>query len=1185
MCGGCNTSQVTNTPNPTASAAYDSTIAQAQGVAATPYQPYAGEQVAGLNGGQTAAIGQLEGAYGTARPFFNGATNYLGSAAAGLGNVQNYLQAGSQAAAGVGAAQGAAGNQFGQSNALIGQASQATGQIQPYQDMAQGAYGQAQGYAGQAAGSYGQMQAGLGQVGSYLGRADGYFGQAAGLATPQDFTGADGVSKYMNPYTQSVIDATMATARQNDAIQTAGLTSNAIGSGAYGGDRNGIAQATLAGQQDMANNSTIAGLNQANYGQATAQFNATQAQRQAGAGLYTGLGQGELQAGGLRLNTAAGYGQAGQGYAGLGSLANATGAGYTGLGQLQGQAAQEYGNLASASNATGSGYLSSGQLGLGVAGQYGQFGALQGTTGASFGTLGSLAGNIGTQAQGAAVSGASAGLQGATLQQQTQQAQDTAAYQQYQNQIQYPFNTTGWLSNIVQGIGSQQGGSSTTQGSALSGIVGGGVAGLGILGATGNGGILSGGISSVGNALTGLNSGVVSDERMKDDIAEIGRTFDGQPLYRFRYKGDSTVHTGLMAQDVEKRDPGAVGSLGNIKTVDYDRATRGAAERGRFADGGGLGNVARVLAAPGAIRPRFDAGVGVARPQFDDGGTVGVGSDYLSSGSFAQDLAHNPLISGRSGVGGAQSTLPGGNFQRMPGGDFQRMPSASASKQGLGALTSDPSLTASPAGGVGSASAGSASASDASDSSSGGFGKNASMALIAAGLGMMGGTSMSAAANIGQGGLEGLKTYMGLQQQDRQNAVTQAELAAKVRQTQIDQQRADQNAQQIANEAAFQRGSLANSTAETGVRQSTAASENASRDQAAKIGRYSTSYVPGIGYVIRDLTNPTAPPQVSPVDPSSSVPAAASAASGPISFGGPADAASAPSALPAAPIGGQPRAAAPSQPQPAAMPSVAPNAVQSQPQPTPAQPSSAAWKPTTAVPPSYLPPNHMAIYQNPSVLKGEQENATKTIEAVRGESQAAGGLQMRLDEMDRQYAQLPKTSILAPGAAATARADIAKGINTFAATLGAAPPFDPNALAANENLLKDRFRLGADLAKSMGGREPGYIVEQAVKANPGADNTPLAYQRITAGLRQASQYQQDRAAFFDDYNARFGHLNGAQQAFDRMNPPDRYADRAVISTVDPRDVGALQQNARNPEAAAAIDRKYGVGTSAIIMRQ
>ena len=1149
---GCNTSQVTNTPNPTASAAYSDVLNQAKTVAATPYQPYAGEQVAGLNGGQTRAIGQLEGAYGTATPYFRGASGYLGSAAGGLGNVQNYLQAGSQATAGVGAAQDAANAQFGQSSGLIGQASSATAGIRPYQDLAQGAYGQAQGYTGQAADAYGKMQAGLGQVGNYLGAANGYFGKAAALATPQDFTGADGVSKYMNPYTQSVIDTTMATARQNDRIQTAGLVGNSIGSGAYGGDRNGIAVATLAGQQDMANNSTIAGLNQANYGQATAQFNATQAQRQAGAGIYTGLGQGELQAGGLQLNTAAGYGQAGQGYSELASAANATGAGYTGLGQLQGQAAQEYGNLASASNATGSGYLSSGQLGLGTAGQYASLGQLQGTTGASFGTLGSLAGNIGTQAQGAAVSGASAGLQGATLQQQTQQAQDTAGYQQYQNAIQYPFNTTGWLSNIVQGIGSQQGGSSTTQGSALSGIVGAGTTGLGILNATGAFG--------ANGYVSGLSSiGSVSDERMKEDIAEIGRTFDGQPLYRFRYKGDPEVRTGLMAQDVEKRDPGAVGSLGHIKTVDYDRATRGAAERGHFANGGGLGNVARMLSAPGAIRPRFD-----------DGGTVGTGSDFLSSGDFAQDLAHNPLISGRSGVSGAQSTLPGGNLQRMP--------SASASKQGLGALTSDPSLTASPAGGVGSASAGGTSPSDTSDSSSGGFSKNASMALIAAGLGMMGGTSASAAANIGQGGLEGLRTYMSLQQQDRQNAVTQAELTAKARQTQIDQQRADQSAQQIANEAVFQRGSLANSTAETGVRQSTAASENASRDQAAKIGRYSTSYVPGIGYVTRDLTNPTAPPQVSSTDPSSSTSAAA-AASGPISFGGPA--ASTPAAPPAVPIGGSPRAPVPSQTQPAAVPAAAPGGSQ----PAPAAPSSTAWKPTTTVPQGYIPPNEMAIYQNPSVLKGEQENATATIKDARDQAAASNQLQMRLDEMDRQYAQLPKTGLLAPGTAATARADLAKGINTFAATMGASPPYDPNQVAGNENLLKDRFRLGADLARQMGGREPGYIVEQAVKANPGADNTPLAYQRITAGLRQASQYQQDRAAFFEDYNTRFGHLSGAQQAFDQMNPPQKYADRAVISTVDPRDVAALQANARNPAAADAIDRKYGVGTALTVLRQ
>jgi hypothetical protein len=65
-----------------------------------------------------------------------------------------------------------------------------------------------------------------------------------------------------------------------------------------------------------------------------------------------------------------------------------------------------------------------------------------------------------------------------------------------------------------------------------------------------------------------------SDERVKDDIKEIGKTDKGLPLYQFRYKGDPEMRFGLMAQDVEKKRPGAVKEVGGIKAVDYAKALR-----------------------------------------------------------------------------------------------------------------------------------------------------------------------------------------------------------------------------------------------------------------------------------------------------------------------------------------------------------------------------------------------------------------------------------------------------------------------------------------------------------------------------------------------------------------------------------------------------------------------------------
>ena len=105
-------------------------------------------------------------------------------------------------------------------------------------------------------------------------------------------------------------------------------------------------------------------------------------------------------------------------------------------------------------------------------------------------TLGgaNLLGNLGVVGQNAGLTGAQAQIGAGTLQQQTQQQQDTAAYQQFLNQLAYPFQTTQWLAGIDSGVGSQMGGTSTTAapGPSIAGQIGGGLTtGVGLLGATG----------------------------------------------------------------------------------------------------------------------------------------------------------------------------------------------------------------------------------------------------------------------------------------------------------------------------------------------------------------------------------------------------------------------------------------------------------------------------------------------------------------------------------------------------------------------------------------------------------------------------------------------------------------------------------------------------------------------------
>lgn len=82
---------------------------------------------------------------------------------------------------------------------------------------------------------------------------------------------------------------------------------------------------------------------------------------------------------------------------------------------------------------------------------------------------------------------------------------------------------------------------------------------------------LLGGLFSLGSSF------LMSDRRTKKDVKRIGKTDDGQNLYFFRYKHDpeQKPQIGLMAQEVEKKKPGAVAEFGGIKHVNVEKALDG----------------------------------------------------------------------------------------------------------------------------------------------------------------------------------------------------------------------------------------------------------------------------------------------------------------------------------------------------------------------------------------------------------------------------------------------------------------------------------------------------------------------------------------------------------------------------------------------------------------------------------
>ena len=131
---------------------------------------------------------------------------------------------------------------------------------------------EAQPYYGAATSTLGSAQSGVNPINS---AATGLAGASAEQVNAQPLTGQD-VNQYLSPYLGDVLGTTNALANQNNSIAQSGALGTAISSGAFGGDRTGIAAANLNQQNQLAEQATDANI--LNTGYNTALSNAQQQQ-------------------------------------------------------------------------------------------------------------------------------------------------------------------------------------------------------------------------------------------------------------------------------------------------------------------------------------------------------------------------------------------------------------------------------------------------------------------------------------------------------------------------------------------------------------------------------------------------------------------------------------------------------------------------------------------------------------------------------------------------------------------------------------------------------------------------------------------------------------------------------------------------------------------------------------------
>ena len=463
---GFQNSTATTTPDVNAYNYLLAGLATANNITGIPYQPYSGQLVAGFSQDQLAGLQAVRNAQGAAQPYIDTATQ-LTAAGYNLSSPQNF----SQAAVG----------QY--TNPLMNQ------------------------FINQAPVNYNQQA-----VSQYYDpRLQGYLNTAPLSFSPQ------AIQQYYNPYQQNVIDTTLAQVNQQNAQQMSQQQAEAIRAGAFGGDRSSTARANLAGQQALAKNQLIAGLQNQGYQNA---LNAFQQQQTQGLGI---AGNQAAQAQNMfNAQQAAGLNARQQQYA-------------QALAQYNQQQQQAIAAAQNAAYATG---------------------------------------QLGSQQQQAALQGAQALLGTGQLQQQMQQQQINQSYNQWLANQAYPYQQLqAYLS--AAGLTGGLGGTTTSNSSGVS--VGntqqsGTGSGLGSI----IGSILSGAgaLGSLSDERTKTNVDYVGKDPKtgdnlyaydyKSDVERSEETGDAMPPKR----------VSPMAQEVAEKNPDDVVDLGGLLGVKLGREGR-----------------------------------------------------------------------------------------------------------------------------------------------------------------------------------------------------------------------------------------------------------------------------------------------------------------------------------------------------------------------------------------------------------------------------------------------------------------------------------------------------------------------------------------------------------------------------------------------------------------------------------
>jgi len=148
------------------------------------------------------------------------------------------------------------------------------------------------------------------------------------------------------------------------------------------------------------------------------------------------------------------------------------------------------------------------------------------------------------------------------------------------------------------------------------------------------------------------------------------------------------------------------------------------------------------------------------------------------------------------------------------------------------------------------------------------------------------------------------------------------------------------------------------------------------------------------------------------------------------------------------------------------------------------------------------------------------------------------------------------------GPTSAARIGFVSNLNDTLRTMGL-PTVDANEVASWEELKKATTTAGFELSSHYEGhaRQAAQTIINATSAVPAAQNSPVGFKVVSAGIQEAAQNAIDLHEFKQKVYDQGGDLNHAEVQFYQQNPAQMYARRA-ISTVTPYPVASDKELTR-----------------------